>query len=106
MYRHVYLEMIVKYKFSKVIAQAVTFTFSAVLHEFLLALIFRIFYPVFLLFIVFQIPLIYMTRFMKGRKSGNYFFWVGIMLGPTLITSIYLKIDEDVTQMFTDPNTK
>lgn len=97
--------MIVKYKTSKVVAQAVTFTFSAVLHEFLLALIFRILYPIFLLFIVFQIPLIYMTRFMKGRKSGNYLFWVGIILGPTLIISIYLKIDKQVTQMFTDPTT-
>jgi sterol O-acyltransferase len=97
--------MIVKYKTSKAIAQAVTFTFSAVLHEFLLALIFRILYPIFLLFIVFQIPLIYMTRFMKGRKSGNYLFWVGIIIGPTLIISIYLKIDKQVTQMFTDPTT-
>lgn len=98
--------MIVKYKTSKAVAQAVTFTFSAVLHEFLLALIFRIFFPIFMLFIVFQVPLIYFTRFMKGRKSGNYFFWIGIILGPTLVASIYLKIDQGVTQMFTDPSTK
>lgn len=98
--------MIIRYRTTKTIAQAVTFTFSAVLHEFLLAIIFRIFFPIFLLFIVFQIPLIYMTRFMKGRKSGNYLFWVGIVIGPALITSIYLKIDKDVTEMFTDPNTQ
>jgi hypothetical protein len=41
---------------------------------------------------------------MKGRKSGNYFFWLGIILGPTLIMTIYLKINKEVTQMFTDPN--
>ena len=46
-----------------------------------------------------------MTRFMRGRKSGNYLFWFGIVLGPTLIMTIYLKIDKDVTQMFTDPAT-
>jgi hypothetical protein len=46
-----------------------------------------------------------MTRFMKGRKSGNYLFWFGIILGPTLIMSIYLKIDKDVTDMFTNPHT-
>lgn len=97
--------MIIKYKTSKTVAQAITFTFSAVLHELLLAIIFRIVYPVFLAFIVFQIPLIYMTRFMKNRKSGNYLFWFGIILGPTLIMSIYLKIDKSVTNMFTDPNT-
>ena len=42
---------------------------------------------------------------MRGRKSGNYLFWMGILLGPTLITTIYLKIDKDVTKMFTDPQT-
>jgi len=28
------------------------------------------------------------------------------VIGPALITSIYLKIDKDVTEMFTDPNTQ
>ncbi len=42
---------------------------------------------------------------MKGRKSGNYLFWFGIILGPTLIMSIYLKVDKDVTNMFTNHHT-
>lgn len=42
LYRHVYLEAILRYGQSKNVAQLITFAFSAVLHEFLFAVIFRV----------------------------------------------------------------
>ena len=43
LYRHVYLESLLKYKLNKNVAQLLTFAFSAVLHELLLALVFKTF---------------------------------------------------------------
>lgn len=83
------------------VAQIVTFLFSAFLHEFLLAIIFRTVKPIFLSFIVFQIPLIKITRSMKQKRSGLYLTWFGLMLGPPLILACYFMLDENVTVMFT-----
>lgn len=57
--------------------------------------------PIFLGFIVMQVPLIKLTRWMKRSRSGQYLFWCGIMLGPSLIVCFYLRVDESVTRMFT-----
>lgn len=92
LYRHVYLQLIIRYKTPKNQAQMITFLFSAMLHEYLLAIIFRTVRPFFLGFIIFQVPLIYLTKFMKGKKSGTYLFWFGIIIGPSIIISCYLKI--------------
>jgi hypothetical protein len=48
-----------------------------------------------------QVPLIKLTRWMKRSRSGQYLFWCGIMLGPSLIVCFYLRVDESVTRMFT-----
>lgn len=64
------------------------------LHEYLLAVIFRTVRPFFLCFIVGQVPLIYLTKFMKGKKSGTYLFWLGIIIGPSIIGSCYLQISD------------
>ena len=100
LYRHVYLEAIVKYKTSKTTAQILTFLFSAALHELLLAIIFRIIRPIFLGYILFQVPLIKMTKWMKNNRIGSYFFWLGIIVGPSLIMCSYLRVDDRVTNMF------
>jgi hypothetical protein len=100
LYRHVYLEMILRWGMKKKTAQMVTFLFSALLHEFLLAMIFRIIRPIFLVFIVFQVPLIYMTKFMHGKKLGVFFFWLGLLIGPSIIVGCYLKVSDDVQSLF------
>lgn len=78
----------------------VTFLFSAALHEFLLAIIFRIIRPIFLGFIIFQVPLIYFTKFMHGKKIGSYLFWLGLLIGPSIIIACYLKVSDDVQTLF------
>lgn len=100
LYRHLYLEAIVRWRVGKPLAQACTFLFSAALHELLLAVIFRIVRPIFCAFIVLQVPLIKATRWMKRSRSGQYLFWYGIMLGPSLIICFYLRVDDQVTRMF------
>ena len=100
-YRHLYLELIIKWKLSKLKAQLITFIFSAMIHEFLLAIIFRIVRPIFFGFIVGQVPLFYITKFMSGRKSGSYLFWWGIILGHGLIVVCYLRVHSEVTNLFT-----
>lgn len=85
---------------SKSRAQMITFLFSAMLHEYLLAVIFRIIRPFFLGFIIGQVPLIYLTKFMKGKKSGTYLFWLGIIIGPSIIISSYLKVSDAVSKLF------
>lgn len=47
-----------------------------------------------------QIPLIYMTTWLKGTQYGNYLFWFGLTLGPSLILSCYLRVDHNVTELF------
>jgi sterol O-acyltransferase len=93
--------MIVRWKLPKGTSQMITFLFSAVLHEFLLAMIFRIVRPIFLAFIVGQVPLIYLTKFMRGKKSGSLLFWFGIISGPSIIVASYLRVHEDVVGYFT-----
>lgn len=93
LYRHVYLELIMRWRTSKMVAQIVTFLFSAFLHEFLLAVIFRIVRPFFLLFILFQVPLIKVTKWMKKNREGIYFTWFGLIVGPSIILCLYLNVD-------------
>jgi sterol O-acyltransferase len=89
-----------RWKKSKPVAQMLTFLFSAFLHEFLLAVIFRIVRPIFLGFIMFQLPLIKFTKWMEKSRGGLYLTWFGLILGPSLILCCYLIIHEDVTLMF------
>lgn len=37
---------------------------------------------------------------MKGKKSGNYLFWLGIIIGPSIIVSSYLKVSDNVAALF------
>eukprot|EP00825_Cyclidium_porcatum_P007537 TRINITY_DN13776_c0_g1_i4.p1 TRINITY_DN13776_c0_g1~~TRINITY_DN13776_c0_g1_i4.p1 ORF type:complete len:156 (+),score=9.69 TRINITY_DN13776_c0_g1_i4:186-653(+) len=102
LYRHVYLECIYYYKTSKLFAQIMTFGFSACLHEYITMLVFKTFRPIIFLFMIYQIPLFYVTRFMRNTKFGNLFFWFGIILGEPLMLTMYLRSDPSVTQRFTE----
>ena len=75
--------------------------FSALIHEFLFAIICRIIRPIFLGFIIGQVPLIYLTKWMEGKKSGRYLFWFGLFTGPALILTCYLRVSDEVTELFT-----
>jgi hypothetical protein len=56
-------------------------------------MIFRIVRPIFLAFIIGQVPLIYLTKFMRGKRSGSLLFWFGIISGPSIIVASYLRVN-------------
>jgi hypothetical protein len=56
-------------------------------------MIFRIVRPIFLAFIIGQVPLIYLTKFMRGQRSGSLLFWFGIISGPSIIVASYLRVN-------------
>ncbi len=52
-----------------------------------------------------QVPVIYLTRFMRGTRNGSYLFWFGIIIGPPLIISSIIRSDDDVAAFFTKGST-
>jgi hypothetical protein len=90
LYTHIYLECRKRYNFSRFSSQFVTFALSAVLHEFCLCLLIKMFRPYMTLLMFLQIPMIlFAKRFCKNRELGNYFFWTGIVIGNPLIYILY-----------------
>jgi len=93
--RHVYHSSISAFHLSKTSATFVTFLLSAVVHEVLMFCLFKKVRGYLFAMQLSQIPLAAMsrTRFMKGRDTlGNLIFWIGLFVGPSLITSLYLVV--------------
>lgn len=40
---------------------------------------------------------------MKGKKSGSYLFWLGLIVGPSIIISSYLKVSDSGAALFIKP---
>ncbi|KAH3687991.1 hypothetical protein WICPIJ_001023 [Wickerhamomyces pijperi] len=91
--RHVYHSSISAFHLNKTQATLFTFLFSSVIHELTMYVLFGKFRGYIFFFQMFQLPLIYIAKlsFFKERKLlGNIQFWLGIMLGPALVASLYL----------------
>ena len=37
---------------------------------------------------------------MHGKKIGSYLFWLGLLIGPSIIIACYLKVSDDVQTLF------
>ena len=87
--RHVYLEGVTTYKLSRQNATFLTFFMSSCLHELVMIVIGKKIRLYLFLMQMFQIPLIYITRFLATKKrhrtAGNAFFWFGMFLVRTLL---------------------
>lgn len=93
--RHVYHSSISELRLSKTEAMFGTFLLSALVHEVLMVCLFQKVRGYLFLFQLSQIPLAAMTRWrvFKGREVlGNILFWLGLFIGPSLITGLYLVI--------------
>ena len=93
--RHVYHSSISTFHLSRSSATFVTFLLSALVHEMVMALIFRKirFYLFWLQ--LFQVPLVVISRSKLLRDRvvlGNVIFWVGLFIGPSVLTSLYLVV--------------
>jgi len=91
--RHVYGEALNTFKMSQVSAAVVTFLLSSVIHELFMAVTLRIARPWLFLMQMSQLPLIFIGRhrWFKGTRLGNMVFWCGIMLGPPLLSCLYMR---------------
>ena len=103
LHQHIYLECLVRYKTGKVVAQIVTFGFSALLHEYLLSLGVGKIRPYFTMMMILQIPLFIITKGLTGTMLGNYHYWQGIILGPTLAIGLYIRLDPEIADKFSRP---
>lgn len=93
--RHVYHSSISALHLSKVEATFVTFLLSAVVHEVLMFCLFKKVRGYLFASQLSQVPLAALsrTRLMKGRDTlGNVMFWLGLFIGPSVITSLYLIV--------------
>ena len=91
LHKHVYQEAITEYNWKPKSARNLTFLLSALCHEFLAALICRRITPYLFSLMMFQLPLILMTKFMRSKYFGLYLLWTGIITGPPLLLTLYAK---------------
>lgn len=89
--RHVYLESLETYKFSKRSATLFTFVVSAALHECVFAIVFRTVKMYFFILQMLQVVVIMHGRGLKGTRVGNYIFWLGMILGLPLQAVLYCR---------------
>ncbi|KAK7614539.1 MBOAT, membrane-bound O-acyltransferase family-domain-containing protein [Phyllosticta paracitricarpa] len=93
--RHVYHSSISSWHLSKGSATFVTFLLSALVHELVMLCLFKKVRGYLLALQLTQIPLVSLsrTRLLKGRALlGNILFWIGLFVGPSLLTSLYLIV--------------
>ena len=93
--RHVYHSSISALHVSKLTATFVTFLLSALVHELVMFVLFKKVRGYLFLMQLMQVPLVMMsrTRLLKGKDVlGNVVFWIGMFVGPSLLTSLYLIV--------------
>ncbi|KAL9642256.1 hypothetical protein ABK040_007256 [Willaertia magna] len=92
MTRHIYVESQRRVKgFNKVLAALSTFFVTAVLHEYVLILTFRVVRPYFFAMIISQIPLFYVTELLKGNRVGNALLWFGFLIAFPFLELLYFR---------------
>jgi sterol O-acyltransferase len=93
--RHVYHSSISAFHLSRTQATFATFLLSAVVHEVLMFCLFRKVRGYLFALQLSQLPLAAMsrTKLMRGRDTlGNVIFWIGLFIGPSLVTGLYLVV--------------
>lgn len=93
--RHVYHSSISTFHLSRNTATFATFLLSALVHEMCMAVIFKKVRGYLFWMQLLQLPLVSFSRskLMKGRiVLGNVIFWMGLFVGPSFLTSLYLVV--------------
>lgn len=91
--RHVYHSSISFMRVNKHTATLITFFLSALIHELVMWCIFKKLRGYLLILQMSQLPLVQLsrTKLLRDRKTlGNMMFWIGLLTGPSLLTSLYL----------------
>ncbi|CDW86947.1 mboat-domain-containing protein [Stylonychia lemnae] len=100
LYRHFYLEYLMRYKVTVFQANILTFVFSILFHEIFLTVLFHkvSFYLTSLQ--VIQVSAVSLFQKFKGRLVGNIFFWSSQMFG---ITSVLFSYTYDYCNFWYNP---
>jgi sterol O-acyltransferase len=90
LHRHVYLECLNYYKLSATASKLLTFIFSALLHEYCLCIVIKLFRPYMFLLMMIQLPILaFGKKYLKNTTGGNFFFWYSVLIGNCLIFILY-----------------
>ncbi|EPZ34196.1 hypothetical protein ROZALSC1DRAFT_27773 [Rozella allomycis CSF55] len=92
--RHIYHEGVYSYKLSKGKAKFLTFLFSSLMHELIVAVAIRKIKPYLFFLQMFQIPLIWFGNSRLIRQNpvlGNILYWIGMLIGPSLLAILYCR---------------
>lgn len=93
--RHVYRSSISAFHLKKSTATIATFLLSALVHELVMFCLFKKVRGYLFTMQLLQLPLVALsrTKWLGGRKVlGNVIFWIGLFVGPSFLTSLYLVI--------------
>lgn len=90
-WRHTYLDLVTFGQASKSQAQMATFFFSAVFHELIFSVAFKTLRPWFFLGMMVQMPLIFISKFFKNTRRGNYIMWLSLFTGQPLLEMLYFS---------------
>jgi len=114
--RHIYLESIHTAKTTKITATLLTFLYSAVIHELIFSVSFRVLRPWLFLAMFAQIPMIYLSGVLYEKldanhrdRWGNVFFWLSFFLGQPMVEILYFRawyqnVGPDIFCFEKDPN--
>jgi sterol O-acyltransferase len=93
MLRHIYNDSIHTVKFPKEAATFATFLVSAILHEWIMTVSFRMFRPFLSTTMLLQIGLIYLTKMkiLQGTQFGNLMMWCALFVGQPCIWVLYAR---------------
>lgn len=91
LYTYIYKDMYeIVFKESKPIAAIVVFAISAIVHEFILSIAFRFFYPVLLVMFLGCGSMLMFVRSHKQTTFGNIMVWMSLAIGNGLLFSLYI----------------
>lgn len=89
--RHIYVDSMSRHKIEKSTAALGTFLFSAIMHEYICLIGFRLLRPYMFLGMMIQVPLVALSRGMAHTRIGNMLMWIMLFLGQPIILLLYVR---------------
>lgn len=89
--RHLYVETVNRQNMNAQVAVLSTFVLSAVFHEYICVVGFRMLRPYMFAGMMLQVPLIKWSTQWAGTRTGNYIMWIMLFLGQSWVPLLYCR---------------
>lgn len=89
--RHLYLETVQRQRLNRKAAVLGTFLLSAVFHEYVCIVGFRMVRPYMFAGMIIQVPLMQWSTRLAGTRSGNYVMWIMLFIGQSCLPLLYSR---------------